>query len=68
MPRDRVVYKTVGRIFVRETVDSEIERQEKDIKQCKERIGILDKQIEYINKGVIEKEKSLRDFVQKRPT
>lgn len=68
MPRDRVVYRTVGRIFVGGTVDSEIDRQEKDIKQCEERIGILDKQIEYINKGVVEKEKSLRDFVQKRPT
>lgn len=68
MPRNRGVYRTVGRIFVSGTVDSEIDRQEKDVKQCDERIGILDKQIEYINKGVVEKEKSLRDFVQNRPS
>uniref|UniRef100_A0A915DK35 UDP-N-acetylglucosamine diphosphorylase n=1 Tax=Ditylenchus dipsaci TaxID=166011 RepID=A0A915DK35_9BILA len=60
IPRDRTVYRTVGRIFLQETVDSEIERQAKDVQQATERIATIDKQKEYLEKSVQESEKNLR--------
>lgn len=66
MPKDRPVYRSAGRIFLLETVDYEIKRQEDDAKQCKERISVLDKQKDYLNKSISESEKNLRDLISRR--
>ena len=67
-PRDseRTVYRTVGRAFFQETVDSEIQRQDQDIKTCNERIGMLDRQKEYLEKSIAESEKNLRELIQSK--
>ncbi|KAI1713959.1 prefoldin subunit domain-containing protein [Ditylenchus destructor] len=64
IPPEREVYRTVGRIFLQESVQSEIERQNADVKQCEERIAIIDKQKEYLEKNVSEKENNLREMIK----
>ncbi|KAL3072127.1 hypothetical protein niasHS_016302 [Heterodera schachtii] len=66
VPKDRTVYRTVGRIFLKETVDSEIERQNEDIKTSGERITVMDRQKDYLDKSIAETEKNLRELIQTR--
>lgn len=66
MNNDRPVYRSVGRVFLLETVDSEIKRQEEDVRVCNERISTLDKQKEYLQKSLAESEKNLREMIQLR--
>uniref|UniRef100_A0A914IAZ6 Prefoldin subunit 1 n=1 Tax=Globodera rostochiensis TaxID=31243 RepID=A0A914IAZ6_GLORO len=66
VPKDRTVYRTVGRIFLKETVDSEIERQNADIETCTERIAVMDRQKGYLDKTIAETEKNLRELIQTR--
>ena len=64
IPPGRDVYRTVGRAYLLESIESEVERQNKDIKQCEERIDKLDKQKDYIEKRLTDSEQNLREFVQ----
>jgi hypothetical protein len=45
---------------------TEIERQEADIRLCTERIALVDKQKEYLEKNIAESEKNLRELIQTR--
>ncbi|KAH7714664.1 KE2 family protein [Aphelenchoides avenae] len=66
MPKERPVYRSVGRIFLQETVVSEVARQDEDVRQCTERIAVLAKQKEYLEKNLADAEKNLRELVQSR--
>uniref|UniRef100_A0A914CAI8 Prefoldin subunit 1 n=1 Tax=Acrobeloides nanus TaxID=290746 RepID=A0A914CAI8_9BILA len=66
MNEDRPVYRSVGRVFLLETVESEIKRQDEDIRVCTERIATLDRQKDYLQKSLAEAEKNLREMVQLR--
>jgi len=64
LPSGREVYRTVGRAYLLESVESEMERQSGDVKQCEERISKLDKQKEFLEKRLADSEQNLREFVQ----
>lgn len=67
LEKDRPVYHAVGRMFVLETVDTEIARQEAEIAKAREKIAAIERQKEYLEKSLAESENNLREMVQARP-
>uniref|UniRef100_A0A0M3HRL2 Prefoldin subunit 1 n=2 Tax=Ascaris TaxID=6251 RepID=A0A0M3HRL2_ASCLU len=64
---DRAVYRSLGRMFLKSTVASEIERHSDEIRKAQEKIAAIDRQKEYLEKSLGESEKNLREMIQSRP-
>uniref|UniRef100_A0A915PEG6 Uncharacterized protein n=1 Tax=Setaria digitata TaxID=48799 RepID=A0A915PEG6_9BILA len=67
LDRNTPVYMTIGRIFSKGTVESEIARHEEEIAKAEEKITAIDHQRKYLEKNLAESEKSIRELVQSRP-
>ncbi|VDN06943.1 unnamed protein product [Thelazia callipaeda] len=67
LDKETPVYMSVGRIFAKGSVDSEIARHEEEISKANERIISIDHQKKYLEKSLAESEKNIRELVQSRP-
>lgn len=67
LDKDTPVYMTIGRIFAKATIDSEIARHDEEIAKAKEKIAAVERQKEYLEKNLAESEKNIRELVQSRP-
>ncbi|VDO38453.1 unnamed protein product [Onchocerca flexuosa] len=75
LDKNTPVYMTVGRIFAKGTVESEIARHEEEVKlsgvqhivKAEEKIIAIDHQRKYLEKNLAESEKNIRELVQSRP-
>ncbi|CAO4373935.1 unnamed protein product [Caenorhabditis nigoni] len=63
---DLKYYRSVGRMFLLTDKASEIARHEAEAKQSKDKIEAIDKQKEYLEKGLVEAESNLRELIQSR--
>ncbi|KHJ99142.1 prefoldin subunit [Oesophagostomum dentatum] len=66
VPSDLSVYRSVGRMFLLTTKDSEIERHNAEALEYKQKIDAFAKQKEYLQRGLEEAERNLREMVQAR--
>ncbi|EYC44123.1 hypothetical protein Y032_0471g2042 [Ancylostoma ceylanicum] len=66
VPNDHAVYRSVGRMFLLTTKDAEIERHNKEALEYKQKIEGFAKQKEYLQRGLEEAERNLREMVQAR--
>uniref|UniRef100_A0A915A042 Prefoldin subunit 1 n=1 Tax=Parascaris univalens TaxID=6257 RepID=A0A915A042_PARUN len=64
---DRAVYQSLGRMFLKSSVESEIERQSDEMRKAQEKMAAIDRQKEYLEKSLRESEKNLREMIQSRP-
>ncbi|VDK87396.1 unnamed protein product [Litomosoides sigmodontis] len=81
LDKDTPVYRTIGRMFAKGTVESEIARHEEEILvlsefylalavaivKADEKIAAVDHQRKYLEKNLAESEKNIRELVQSRP-
>ncbi|VDK65096.1 unnamed protein product [Onchocerca ochengi] len=67
LDKNTPVYMTIGRIFAKGTVESEIARHEEEIVKAEEKITAIDHQRKYLEKNLAESEKNIRELVQSRP-
>ncbi|KAK6747004.1 hypothetical protein RB195_000321 [Necator americanus] len=66
VPNDLSVYRSVGRMFLLTTKEAEIERHNKEALEFKEKVEAFTKQKEYLQRGLEEAERNLREMVQAR--
>ncbi|CAL2040415.1 unnamed protein product [Caenorhabditis brenneri] len=59
-------YRSVGRMFLLTDKSAEISRHEAEAKQAKDKIEAIEKQKEYLEKGLVEAESNLRELIQSR--
>ncbi|VDN60461.1 unnamed protein product [Dracunculus medinensis] len=64
---ERPVFRSIGRMFVRESIKDEIARSDREIASAKEKIATIDRQKEYLENNLAEAEGNLREMVQARP-
>ncbi|KAM3715797.1 putative prefoldin subunit [Dirofilaria immitis] len=67
LDKNTPVYMTVGRIFAKATIKSEVARHEEEIMKAEEKITAVDHQRKYLEKNLAESEKNIRELVQSRP-
>lgn len=65
-PKNRVIYRRVGRALFWESVDTEIKRCEKHVKYYTKRVAILEKRKEHLDKDIAEMEGNIREHLQNR--
>uniref|UniRef100_A0A1I7UCT8 Prefoldin subunit 1 n=1 Tax=Caenorhabditis tropicalis TaxID=1561998 RepID=A0A1I7UCT8_9PELO len=59
-------YRSVGRMFLLTDKAAEISRHEAEAKQSRDKIEAIEKQKEYLEKGLVEAESNLRELIQSR--
>uniref|UniRef100_A0A0K0DJL2 Prefoldin subunit 1 n=1 Tax=Angiostrongylus cantonensis TaxID=6313 RepID=A0A0K0DJL2_ANGCA len=68
VPDGHEVYRSVGRMFLLSTKEAEIERHNQEALEFKRKIDGLNKQKEYLQRGLEEAEQNLREMIQARRT
>ncbi|CAB3409904.1 unnamed protein product [Caenorhabditis bovis] len=63
---DIPVYRSIGRMFLLTDKPSELSRHEQEALEFKSKIEGIDKQREYLEKGLSEAESNLRELIQSR--
>ncbi|KAJ1366050.1 Prefoldin subunit 1 [Parelaphostrongylus tenuis] len=66
VPDGHEVYRSVGRMFLLSTKAAEIERHNQEALESKQKIESLNKQKEYLQRGLEEAEQNLREMIQAR--
>ncbi|CAI5449430.1 unnamed protein product [Caenorhabditis angaria] len=66
VPDDLPVYRSIGRMFLLTDKASELTRHETEAKEFKDKVASIDKQREYLEKGLAEAEANLRELIQSR--
>ncbi|CAI2350318.1 unnamed protein product [Caenorhabditis sp. 36 PRJEB53466] len=66
LDQDLKYYRSVGRMFLLTDKAAEMQRHDDEAQQAKDRIDAIDKQKEYLEKGLAEAEANLRELIQSR--
>lgn len=66
VPEGHAVFRSVGRMFLLTTKDSEIERHNEEALEYKQKVDGFTKHKEYLQRGLEEAERNLREMIQAR--
>ncbi|XGW29050.1 hypothetical protein V3C99_008669 [Haemonchus contortus] len=66
VPDNYMVYRSIGRMFLLSTKESEIARHNQEALEYKQKIDGFTKQKEYLQRGLEEAERNLREMIQAR--